>query len=557
MRPVLFTCVLGLAVFAATGGCKPAAPKSNPPANLTPLSADTVLRVHWVGKKRLGIAASAYSLMRLWDAPQSKPLERQVIQQLLTAPWRLTGNEANTQAGAALEPLLDDLVRDGCFVEIRQAEGGPVSALLAVRADEAGAERWRVNAPIVLQTLTGVFPSSRPGGWTLVNPRSPVRWEFSRVGGWVVLGAGPEQNALFTETLSRIQREGQPFVMSTNGYHPAHVPDPKTPGPSGGDYWLAADVDLQWLAAVSGQTNAPAPLPRASFMLTGNGEKALTTGEFKFSQPHGLILEPWRIPDGKLGTNFIGFTAVRGFQSWLTQSAAWSHWSVATPPNQFFAWADREAPMQMHVLAPAAGAKAFTDSLGAVLSTRGNEWIQRSGGGNFVRVPEVNGVVWEGLPLIAPYLRAAGEGDGALVSGGLVPQPAPATNVVADIYPRPTLAELLADLQSRSNVVAYSWETTGERIEAWLFVTQVLRVASRRAQMPAETASSRWLQTSRPRLGNALTVVSAPAPDRLSFARESTVGFTALELHLLADWLESPQFPRGTHSRLTPAPVMP
>jgi hypothetical protein len=41
-------------------------------------------------------------------------------------------------------------------------------------------------------------------------------------------------------------------------------------------------------------------------------------------------------------------------------------------------------------------------------------------------------------------------------------------------------------------------------------------------------------------------------PAQLDFTRQSTVGFNALELHLLADWLESPQFPHGLHTFLAP-----
>lgn len=536
MRHVFRSSLLAAVVLSAGTGCRPAAPKATPPPAPTAWHADTVVRVHWAGKKRLGIAASAYSLMRLWDAPPSKPLEKQILDRLATAPWRLLGKEGAAEASATLPPLLDDVLREECFLEIRQGTNPPAAIAFAIRVNEAGAERWRVNASTALASLAGVYPTTRAGGWTLVNPRSPVRYEFSRVGAWVVLGAGPEQNAVFAETVSRIQREGVPFAA--------------TPA----DHWAAADLDLRWLAEALELTNAPANLPRASLVITGDGEKALTTGEFIFARPHGLDLEPWRLPTNKLGTNFVGFTAVRGIRPWLAGAEAWSRWQLTPPPNQLFAWADREAPMQLHLLAPDAGAKALGNSVGAVLATAGNAWIQRSGGGNFARVPEVNGVVWEQLPLISPYLRASGDGDGALLSGGLVPQPAPVTNAVADVYPRPTLSEVLADLQARSNVVAYSWETTGERIEAWLFITQVLRVATRHAQMPADTASSQWLQASRARLGNALTVITAPAPDRLSLRRESTVGLTALELHLLADWLESPQFPRGLHSRLTPNP---
>jgi hypothetical protein len=535
MRHIVLSSLLVAVSLGVFTGCGPSAPPPvPPPAAPTPLTPDTVLRVHWVGKKRLGIAASAYSLMRLWDAPQTKPLERQLLAQLATAPWRLTGLEANAVTSSTLSPLLDDVVREESFLEVRAAANGPAAVVFALRLNDAGAERWRVNGPVVLQSLTGVYPSSRAGGWTLVNPRSPVRWEFSRVGQWVVIGAGPERNVAFAETVSRIQRDGFPFAA--------------TPA----DHWLAADVDLRWLAAQLETPAATANLPRVSFVVTGDGEKALTTGEAVFAQPHGLELEPWRIPADKLGTNCVGFTAVRGVRPWITGTAPWQAGALAQPPNQFFTWADRHAPMQMHLLAPDAGAKAFGDSLGTLLATAGNAWIKTSGGGNFARVPEVNGVVWEQLPIITPYLRVSGTGDQTLVSGGLIPQPVPATNAVADIYPRPSLTELIADLNSRSNVVAYSWETTGERIEAWLFVTQVLRVATRHAQMPADTASSQWLQTSRPRLGNALTVVTAPAPDRLAFTRESTVGFTALELHLLANWMESPQFPRGTHAGLTP-----
>ena len=58
-----------------------------------------------------------------------------------------------------------------------------------------------------------------------------------------------------------------------------------------------------------------------------------------------------------------------------------------------------------------------------------------------------------------------------------------------------------------------------------------------------------WLKAVAPKLGNCATAVTQTGPDQLSFVRRSTVGFTAVELHALADWLESPQFPRGTPPR--------
>ena len=50
------------------------------------------------------------------------------------------------------------------------------------------------------------------------------------------------------------------------------------------------------------------------------------------------------------------------------------------------------------------------------------------------------------------------------------------------------------------------------------------------------------------RLGNATTSLSLTASNQITLERRSTAGFTAAELHLLSDWLESPDFPRGLYS---------
>jgi hypothetical protein len=66
-----------------------------------------------------------------------------------------------------------------------------------------------------------------------------------------------------------------------------------------------------------------------------------------------------------------------------------------------------------------------------------------------------------------------------------------------------------------------------------------------------------WLHAAQDRLGFCATAVNLTAPNQLTFVRRSTVPFTALELHLLGDWLESPEFPRGLHSLLVPGQAVP
>ena len=101
---------------------------------------------------------------------------------------------------------------------------------------------------------------------------------------------------------------------------------------------------------------------------------------------------------------------------------------------------------------------------------------------------------------------------------------------------------------TRTNLVYYDWELTEPRIEAWIYLAQTLRLVTRHAQMPPKGHAQNWLMALAPKLGNCVTAGALTAPNQLSFTRTSSFGFTALELQLLADWLESPDFPRGLHS---------
>src|SRR5258708_4284831 len=76
---------LGLAAMAALamgGGCKKSAPAPVPAAAL---SAETVARVHWLGKKRMAAQTNAAYLIALWNLPESAKLETQTLDRLALA----------------------------------------------------------------------------------------------------------------------------------------------------------------------------------------------------------------------------------------------------------------------------------------------------------------------------------------------------------------------------------------------------------------------------------------------------------------------------------------
>jgi hypothetical protein len=166
--------------------------------------------------------------------------------------------------------------------------------------------------------------------------------------------------------------------------------------------------------------------------------------------------------------------------------------------------------------------------------------------GNFVAT--TNGVAWKNTPFMAPYLQPAAAGGREFVFGGLAPNPE--TN-------QPPPPALLEAFLGRTNLVAYEWELTASRMEAWLYVGQLLRVIFHQAQLPAKSAAIGWVKAAGLKLGICATVITQSSPQQLTVVRNSSVGLSALELHLLMDWLESPQFPYGLYTMLAPSSVSP
>jgi hypothetical protein len=122
---------------------------------------------------------------------------------------------------------------------------------------------------------------------------------------------------------------------------------------------------------------------------------------------------------------------------------------------------------------------------------------------------------------------------------------------------RPAPPELFNLLMASPNLVYYDWEITQAKLAHWVYLGQTARLALLRPQMPPDSAAFAFLLAVAPKLGNAGTEVLQDGPARLNFVRNSHSGLTGVELHLLADWLESPAFPRGLHSLLAPRPVKP
>lgn len=525
-RPAMVALSIAL-ILMSGAGCQ----KTETPAAATVLSPDTIASVHWLGKRRLGYEAAAFYFMRVWNLSQSARLEKQTIERLTTVPERFFPGGSNLaansdMAGAAMLPLTYDLEQEETYLEIRAATNLPPDMVLALRLTDNGqAGRWFTNLAAVLQPMTGARAVLDPvnQGWSLKTTNALNLIQLARVGDWTLVGLASDKNPLLAEIAARIRRDGVPFVSS------------------GTNLWLEASLDLPRLAAAFPAFNFQlSTFNHFDLTVTGDGGNVITRGQLTFTQPLSAPLPPWQLPVNLMHEPLASFIAVRGLQSWLAGSQFWRDLQIAAPPGQLFFWSLTGSPYQTYFAAPLPDASRQVAALADHLLQKGNPWLAANGYIGFDRAPDANGVIWGNLPEIKPFIKSAGTGADGWLYAGLFPD----TNAAA----APPPAGLLQDILRRPNLVYYDWEVTGPRLQPDLQLAQTARQIARRPAMSLDSASLDWLAMLIPRLGTSATIISRPAPGQLTFVRRSTLGLTAPELHLLADWLESPQFPRGLHS---------
>lgn len=521
----LFCLVFFASLFASAAGCGKA--EANQPP-VVPPSADTVARIHWIGRQQLDLDAYAYYLSRFWSLPETRRLQEQTIDKLSTNLWDIfLGDSAGAKfPPAILRPLLDDFVLEESYFELRlPANSQTFEACFAIHAPGGRAGIWITNAGIAAPFLTGGSVSLGPPshGWVIDNPKNPAQHTMlTHIGQWIVIATGSENNPVYAEITSRISKFGTP------------VPHPPN------QFWLEADIKPAPTArAFSLPWPIPSDISRFELNVAGDGRNIISDAKLTLSNAISQ-LDPWHPPAKLVHEPLLGFTAVRGAQPLLAPWKTWNDLQIGPPPGEFFFWSLSGSPFETYLAAPSADAAHQVSVISDHLLQKGNPWLASKGYISFNRAADSNGIVWGNMQAIQPFLKSA---DGFLYAGFLA-DPGAGTNA-------PMPPEFLKNL-NQTNLVYYDWEKTRELLPSRLNLTQTARQIARCPTMSVDSASLTWMGILISRLAPTETTIVESAPDELTFHRKSTLGFTAIELHLLADWLESPTFPRGLHS--LPAP---
>ena len=494
-----------------------AAPRNSP---------DPIASWHFLGSSQMAADTNLTKLKALWDLPASRELKTEAMLKLAKVPFALARTKAapgTNDFAPLLQPLIEDLVRSESFFQMRGLTNQPPELLLAVRLDETRAQIWRTNLAAVLGAWmalpTSEIQAEGLNGWELKKHVAPNLVRFVRAGDWVVLGWGQDRLSLQDETLMRIKKENRPVAAAK-------------------DYWLSAWADWPRLAPLVSLSNE-LDLSQIRFTLVRKDESVRMKLVLESSTPLSLKLDPWQIPTNTIHGPFVSFTAVRGIGEWLSRQKAVQPFKWGPMPNQFCIWAMPQIPFQTFVAAPVANPTNVLQELSSKLGSAFNANIEKYRLGSIQW--QTNGIVWEGLPYIVPSLRPVHGASGDFILGGIFP------NTPTGAQPP---AELLSLLNRGTNLVYYDWEITPERLTEWRNVSQLFLVLSRHRQLDAQSAGAKWLDAVGSKLGVTLTEGAQTGPKELTFMRGSPLGFTAVELVTLANWLQSTNFPFGVFDKL-------
>ncbi|HEX5220535.1 MAG TPA: hypothetical protein VFZ59_13275 [Verrucomicrobiae bacterium] len=483
-----------------------------------------MLSWHWLGKKRLGAEANATNFMAIWNKPESARLEVQTLDKLASAPWRLFKTPAalsNAPVGL-LRPLLDDLVQAESYLEVHGATNQPGELVFAIRLDDARAALWQTNVPVILKSIVASdfqLAPVRVGGWTLLS------WSDSKKA---------QDTKLLAEFRARIQRDGAPYPgRATN-------------------YWVEASVDAPGLSeALRLGWKLPAAFPDIGLTMIGDGQNVRTRGEMNFPEPLPE-LSPWRVPLNLTAEPLTGLTAVRSLTPLLQRLGVLSPEQAAQFPDQFLIWLRAGPPLQVYFAFPSENATNAFWKLAPRISDWVNSHTDAKRYGSITLDTNLSELKWSGLTLCAPFLKSGtNDSGGQYIQGGF--GLSAATNVR---LPR----ELHDHINQGTNLLFFDWEFASETLPQWRYLDDVSRMifdGSHASRLRGSTNTFNWLITNVTNLSHSVTDLRQTASNQLVLTRRSTLGVNAVELDILVNWIEMPDFPRGMSSlwRTNPAPL--
>jgi len=473
----------------------------------TSAPAEVAVQYHCAGGAQLAANTNLTALhkaLALTSTTDFDNLSLNRITRSMTNCWRFG---TNPPAIAALEPLLSDLVAAESLGRFAGASSQGLNFIVALRLEESRTQVWHAHLAQAFGGEGEPFASEGFNGWRWSTGASNALWILP-ARGWLLAGSGEEFLPLQAEYLQRVKASGRPAPLLQSN-------------------WLEAEIDSQrlggWLRHVK-----PA---RLRLTVAAQGDRLHAVLQVKYAEPIPWKSEPWQIPTNLIRGQIISFTAGQDVAAFLNLSPALSRLDHNPLTNQFYFWALEGMPLLNYMAWPAANASNALQQLATEAPAAFAADLKRFNGTQLVWQADARKLSLRNVRLFTPALEAVRNDDGQFLFLSTFPWSS---------IRKPAPEALLAQVKGRTNLIYYDWELTGPRLSEWMILGGT--IANRSLPpgndvLDAKLAQDEWMSGLAPLAGNTVTEIKRVAADELSLLRDSPLGFTAVELTLLSDWL--------------------
>ena len=462
---------------------------------------ETLLRWHFAGAKALSQNKELTTLQEVLRLPETLALRQAGEKRFATrfaARFNKEGEtNANPQIVQQIQPLVADLFENENVFHLAARGGQDSDWSLAVKLDEGRSQLWSKNLAQLAAASGMQGANAEAKSWSA--RKENYRLSFTREKDWIIVegGFGNADRSAAKEFRSGLSKRRGREVLSV-------------------------EINSPLLAKIWGAEkllDAPKLTLRAE--PRGNGLRS----ELLVDYPEDLGIKPekWNVPAGLIYEPLIGFTAIQGVAKKLDRIKSFASLGAQQTPNQLFMWTHSSSPFHFWLAGDVKNPEQVVDNAAREFKDVKLPvgWIEKSTNRALV--------YWEGPPVVKPFLSAAPAPHSSFLLAGLFPATRPSTNTIP--------AELVEQLKKR-NLVYYDWEITGERLKRWVPVWQLYQLLAKGSVSVNTAPSFIWANAIEPRLGNTVTEATLENSRRIKFIRQSQIGFTGLELVLLAHWVD-------------------
>ena len=486
------------------------------------------LEWHYVGAKALKEHPDAITVREIFRLPESKRLSEILIAKLARTPEKHVFGPQSLTPPARLR-LLKLLLADMLQFESTGALAGPLDETmtlsLGIKLPGPKVDEWDRMFRRYLGMLGWPAPdqdSETEGvSWTTRYEGKPQQAQMLQHGDWLFISIGSQTvDQVTTWTTETTDKAGLKLI-------------------EGNALRLKGDLSplVQWLSSVS----LP-DLPSFEAHFKPGKESVRTEASIQLKQAIEMPLPEWQIPTNVVREPLASFSGSRALRPLIASLPGTQKLAEIGFPNQLYSWSrpalitTNSIPLYPAYLGwPISREEIDISNITKHLPTLIGKSMLQSGSARLLAVPERNETIVQVIPtFVQPFVSGFTNNTHGVRVAGLFP---------LSTMARPAPDGLFSQLNSRENIVYYQWEITQDRISSYKTLLQFVSFIFQKTQSNAKDATFRWLTALEPKMGNAVTLVTANEPTHLELIRKSQIGFTGLELTLLARWLESESFP--------------